>query len=89
MLAIAEFNLADKVPLHGESSFEDIAKDTPLTADMTARLLRHAMTMRVFREVSPGKVGHTAASRLLHKSAANDWLRSGTSEMWPAAVKVG
>jgi hypothetical protein len=34
-------------------------------------------------------VGHTAASRLLHKSAANDWLRSGTSEMWPAAVKVG
>jgi hypothetical protein len=89
MLAIADFKLADKVPLHGKASFEDIAKDTPLTTDMTARLLRHAMTMRIFRETSPGIVAHTAASRTLHKSAANDWLQSGTEEMWPAAVKVG
>ncbi|KAF2683382.1 putative Sterigmatocystin 8-O-methyltransferase [Lentithecium fluviatile CBS 122367] len=88
MLAIAEFKLADKVPLHGEASFEDIAKDTPLTTDMTARLLRHAMTMRIFRETSPGIVAHTAASRTLHKSAANDWLQAGTAEMWPAAVKT-
>ncbi|KAJ4371312.1 hypothetical protein N0V83_004529 [Neocucurbitaria cava] len=85
----AGFKLADKVPLHGEASFEDIAQDTPLTTDMTARLLRHAMTMRIFRETSPGIVAHTAASRTLHKSAANDWLQAGTAEMWPAAVKVG
>ncbi|KAH7087020.1 putative Sterigmatocystin 8-O-methyltransferase [Paraphoma chrysanthemicola] len=88
MLAIAEFKLADKVPLHGEASFENIARDTPLTTDMTARLLRHAMTMRIFRETSPGVVTHTAASRTLHKSAANDWLQAGTAEMWPAAVKT-
>ncbi|OAG01873.1 putative Sterigmatocystin 8-O-methyltransferase [Paraphaeosphaeria sporulosa] len=66
----------------------DIARDTPLTTDMTARLLRHAMTMRIFRETSPGIVAHTAASRTLHKSAANDWLQAGTTEMWPAAVKT-
>ncbi|CCT61195.1 hypothetical protein [Plenodomus lingam JN3] len=88
MFAIAEFKLADKVPPHGEASFEDIAKDTPLTTDMTARLLRHAMTMRIFRETSPGIVAHTGASRALHKSAANDWLQAGTAEMWPAAVQT-
>ncbi|KAK8017139.1 O-methyltransferase [Apiospora marii] len=86
--AIAEFNMADMVPPDGQVSFGEIASQTPLTEGMTARLLRHAMTMRVFREPVPGMVAHTAASRTLHRSAANDWLQAGTKEMWPAAVKM-
>ncbi|KAH7384627.1 putative Sterigmatocystin 8-O-methyltransferase [Pyrenochaeta sp. MPI-SDFR-AT-0127] len=65
-----------------------IARQTPMTSDMTARLLRHAMTMRIFREPEPGMVAHTAASRVLHHSPANDWLQAGTTEMWPAATKM-
>ena len=88
MQAISEFKIADLVPLKGQASFDDIASQTPLTSDMTARLLRHAMTMRIFREPEPGMVAHTAASRILNNSAANDWLYAGTTEMWPAATKV-
>ncbi|GAP91479.2 putative sterigmatocystin 8-O-methyltransferase [Rosellinia necatrix] len=86
--AIAEFKIADLVPLNGQIKFCDIASQTPMTEDMTARLLRHAMIMRVFREPEPGMVAHTTASRTLSHSAANDWLRSGTREMWPAATKM-
>ncbi|KAI1807228.1 S-adenosyl-L-methionine-dependent methyltransferase [Daldinia bambusicola] len=86
--AIAEFKIADKVPSNGQVSFADIASQTPMTTDMTARLLRYAMTMRVFREPEPGMVAHTAASKGLRHSAANDWLHAGTEEMWPAATKT-
>lgn len=86
--AIAESRIADIVPLNGQVSFVDIARQKPMTSEMTARLLRHAMTMRVFREPEPGMVAHTAASRVLHHSPANDWLQAGTKEMWPAATKV-
>ncbi|KAK6844446.1 hypothetical protein PG995_014556 [Apiospora arundinis] len=86
--AIAEFSIADKVPPNGQVSFGEIASQTPLTEQMTARLLRHAMTMRVFREPVPGMVAHTAASKTLYHTAANYWLEAGTKEMWPAAVKM-
>ncbi|KAI2463102.1 S-adenosyl-L-methionine-dependent methyltransferase [Annulohypoxylon bovei var. microspora] len=86
--AIAEFKIADMVPPNGRASFGEIANQTPMTEQMTARILRHAMTMRVFREPEPGMVAHTAASKVLSHSAANDWLQSGTREMWPAATKT-
>lgn len=88
MQAIAEFGIADMVPPDGSVSFGDIASQTPMSEQLTARLLRHAMTMRIFHESEPGMVAHTAASRVLHKSAANEWLRAGTVEMWPAATKM-
>lgn len=86
--AIAEFKIADLVPFNGRVSFGEIASKTPMTEAMTARILRHAMTMRVFHEPEPGMVAHTSASKVLSHSPANDWLQSGTREMWPAATKV-
>uniref|UniRef100_A0A8H7K376 O-methyltransferase domain-containing protein n=1 Tax=Bionectria ochroleuca TaxID=29856 RepID=A0A8H7K376_BIOOC len=86
--AIAEFKIADLVPSNGQVSFGEIASATPMTERMIARLLRHAMTMRVFHEPEPGMVAHTSASKVLSHSAANDWLHSGTREMWPAATKM-
>lgn len=69
-------------------SFADIAKKTPLTEQMVGRLLRHAMTMRIFYEPEPGMVAHTRASKILADPVTNDWLRTGTEEMWPAAAKA-
>ncbi|KAI1371715.1 S-adenosyl-L-methionine-dependent methyltransferase [Hypoxylon crocopeplum] len=86
--AIAEFKIADLVPLNGRVSFGEIASKTPMTERMTARILRHAITMRVFHEPEPGMVAHTSASKVFSHSPANDWLQSGTREMWPAATKM-
>ncbi|KAI1809228.1 S-adenosyl-L-methionine-dependent methyltransferase [Poronia punctata] len=86
--AIAEFEIADMVPPHSRTTFGEIAERTPMSEKMTARILRHAMTMRVFCEPEPGFVAHTAASRALYQSASNVWLEVNTKEMWPAATKV-
>lgn len=88
MLAITTFNIASMVPGEGMISFGEIAKQTPMTEEVTTRLLRHAMTMRIFKEPQPGMVAHTSASKVLTNPGANAWLQSGTEEMWPAATKV-
>lgn len=47
------------------------------------------MTNRIFREVSPGVVAHTAASRVLAEDKAmNDWVGFCVEDMWPAASKT-
>lgn len=76
------------VPAHGQVSFADIAKQTPLTEQMVGRILRHAMTMRIFHEPQPGMVAHTKVSKILADPVTNNWLRVGTEEMWPASAKV-
>ncbi|KAI5920332.1 S-adenosyl-L-methionine-dependent methyltransferase [Camillea tinctor] len=76
--AIAEFKIADLVPENGQASFDDIASQTPMTSEMMARLLRHAMTMRIFREPEAGMVAHTAASRILGPTKMVEALKK-----WP------
>ena len=47
------------------------------------------MTNRIFKEVSPGVVAHTAGSKVLAEDAAmNDWLGFCVDDMWPAASKT-
>lgn len=88
--AISRFKIADLVPTDGgQISFADIAKQTGVPEQTIQRLLRHAMTMRVFREPQPGFVAHTQASKALTDPDTAHWFASGTEDMWPAAVKVG
>ncbi|KAM7218646.1 6-hydroxytryprostatin B O-methyltransferase [Rhypophila decipiens] len=86
--AIARYNIAAMIPPHGSTSFADIGSRTGLGTQMTSRLLRHAMTMRIFHEPTPGTVSHTRASRMLASPEMNAWMRIGTEEMWPAATKM-
>ncbi|EQK98076.1 hypothetical protein G6O67_007694 [Ophiocordyceps sinensis] len=86
--AIARFDMAGMVPSGGQMSFADMAAQTRLPEQMVRRLLRHAMTMRVFRETEPGMVAHTRASKALAAPEMRDWLRVGTEEMWPSAVET-
>ncbi|KAI1370093.1 S-adenosyl-L-methionine-dependent methyltransferase [Hypoxylon crocopeplum] len=86
--AIARFNIASMVPLGGQATFAEISSQTGLDERHVRRLLRHATTMRVFREPQPGVITHTKASKMLANPEGNDWLRVGTEEMWPAATKM-
>ncbi|KAI1175605.1 S-adenosyl-L-methionine-dependent methyltransferase [Nemania sp. FL0916] len=86
--AIARFGIASMVPIGGQVSFTEIANQARLAEDMVQRLLRFAMTMRVFREPEPGFVAHTKASKLLFDETMTDWLAAGTEEMWPACSRM-
>ncbi|KAH7320605.1 S-adenosyl-L-methionine-dependent methyltransferase [Stachybotrys elegans] len=85
---ISRYEIAQIVPAGGQVSFHDIGKQIKLPEQIVRRVLRHAMTMRVFHEPTPGMVAHTKTSKALQNSILNDWVKCGTQEMWPAAVKT-
>ncbi|KAK7946089.1 uncharacterized protein PG986_010410 [Apiospora aurea] len=86
--AISEFNIATLVPPGGEISFREISTHTGLDEDSIQRFLRHAVTMRIFREPRPGVLAHTQASKLLSEQPTKDWMATATEDVWPTAVKV-
>lgn len=85
--AIYRFNIASS--FSGEAKYEDISKRCGLAEPETRRILRHAMTYRIFRESSEGIVAHTAASKLLSTNPVmREWVGMVSEELWPAATRV-
>ncbi|KAF7956540.1 hypothetical protein EAE96_003876 [Botrytis aclada] len=85
--AVSRLKIASLVPDGGQISFGQLAKLTGLDTASIRRILRHAMTMRVFCEPHPEMVAHTSISKALTKPHGNDWMTTGCEEMWPAATK--
>lgn len=89
MQAISRFNIARSFPVHEEASFADIAKTCGVNELDVRRILRHAMTKRIFHESRKGFVTHTAVSRLLAEdSQMADWVGTNTDELWQAASQT-
>ncbi|KAI0192154.1 O-methyltransferase-domain-containing protein [Astrocystis sublimbata] len=85
---ISHLGIAELVPLGGQTSFQKIAAKTGLDEVIIRRVLRHAITMRVFHEPEPGIVAHTNISRAITDSSLNDWLKTASRDLWPAATKT-
>ena len=68
--------------------YAQLAHATGLEPTLLKRLIRHAISQRVFCEPKKGFVAHTATSRLLAEENANDWMGARCEEVWPAALKV-
>ena len=55
----------------------------------TRRLLRHAITNRIFHEPRKGVVAHSAASKTLAETPLlRQWLGQAFDDMWPSAARV-
>jgi 6-hydroxytryprostatin B O-methyltransferase len=88
---IQQFNIAQLVPVTGETktiSFAALAEQCGLPEADVRRLLRHAMTMRVFEQVGDNEVGHTRASMLLRQEGIHGWIGSTCENAWPGATRV-
>lgn len=88
--AIYRFGFATAFPPgRDEATFAEISAATGVSESHVRRLLRHAMTFRIFQEPREGVVCHTAASKAL---ADNPMLRQWTGmvseELWPAVTKA-
>ncbi|KJZ71732.1 hypothetical protein HIM_08874 [Hirsutella minnesotensis 3608] len=86
--AVSRFHIASLVPPGGQISFAEIARQIGLGEQIVRRVLRHAMTMRIFHEPEPGMVAHTKSSKTLRNPVMNDWIKCGTHEMWSASTKM-
>ncbi|KAI1361281.1 sterigmatocystin 8-O-methyltransferase [Xylaria arbuscula] len=86
--AICRFHIADHVPAGGQVSFGEIAEETNLDEALVRRLVRHAMSMHILREPSPGMVAHAKISKYFTRPYVNEWLSFGAREGWPAAARM-
>ncbi|PQE13898.1 O-methyltransferase protein [Rutstroemia sp. NJR-2017a BBW] len=78
--AIYRYDIASKVPIHGEISYEDLSVKCGLSVVNLRRILRFAMAWnRCFTEPRKGFVAHSAASRVL---VDNPMARSGLGFMF-------
>ncbi|KFZ23080.1 hypothetical protein V502_02442 [Pseudogymnoascus sp. VKM F-4520 (FW-2644)] len=85
--AVSQFKLANAFPVGSTATFAELSKVANIDEMNTRRLLRHAMTNRIFKEVSPGVVAHTAASKTLaHDDLLQDWVGYCVQDLWPSAV---
>ena len=89
MQAISRFGIAKSFPVGEEATFETISKACNLDESITRRLLRYAMTQRIFHEPRKNVVAHTAASKLLAEDQVfSDWVGVSTDELWQAAAQT-
>ncbi|KAH9883976.1 O-methyltransferase-domain-containing protein [Xylariomycetidae sp. FL2044] len=85
---ISHMGIASMIPPGGRSSFTEIAAKIGLNEVNVRRILRHAITMRVFQEPEPGMVAYTNISKAIMDSSINDWLKTVSRDLWPAATKT-
>lgn len=90
--AIYHYRLATLFPIDGTISYSSLAELTSLSELNLRRLLRHAMTFRIFREVlinDEWHVAHTAASAVLATDAPLDnWVGFCLEDLWPATGRT-
>ncbi|KAL8819567.1 MAG: hypothetical protein Q9191_007708 [Dirinaria sp. TL-2023a] len=87
--AIYRFGFASAFPPgQDEATFAEISEATGVAESHVRRLLRHAMTFRIFQEPRKGVVRHTAASKAMADNAMlRQWIGMVSEEHWPAMTK--
>lgn len=84
-----EGTIAKLVPLEGSIALSQLQAKTSLDPINLARLLRHAMTYRLFQEPKPGYIAHTASSKLLAEDEAlQAWVGFNTEDVYPGSAHV-
>ena len=87
--AIVRFGIARAVPVGQAIAFADVAQACDLNEEDVKRICRHAMTFRIFTELSPGFLSHTPISRLLAvDSNLLSWVDGYLDEYVPAATRM-
>lgn len=77
------------MPLDGDISYTELASAVGVDETNIRRVVRHAMTNRLFREPRDGYVAHTAASRVLRDDEQMiGWVGVNCSEFFPASAKT-
>lgn len=86
---INRFQIAQHVPLDTPISYHDLSALTSVPEPSLKRLLRHAMTNRIFSERSKGFVSHSPASKLLASDKKLDsWVFFLVEYFWPATTRA-
>ncbi|KAA8568576.1 hypothetical protein MFRU_012g01210 [Monilinia fructicola] len=84
---IYAYDMANTFPVDEEATYEQISEKCGLNVVDTRRVLGYAMTNHMFKEVRPGVVAHTAASKLLATNPLiKDYVGIASEERFQAAA---
>ena len=88
--AIYRFKMAFAFPIGETATFAQIAQNCGRAESEVRRILRMAMTYRLFHEPKPGVVAHTAATKaIVQRPLLNAWIGMWLEEMGIALAHVG
>jgi hypothetical protein len=86
---ISRCKIAQHVPLDNPISYTDLSAICSVPEHTLKRLLRHAMTNRLFCEPTRNHVAHTPASKLLATDKKLDsWVFFLVEYFWPATTRA-
>lgn len=87
--AINRFKIARHVPAEGSISYKELSALTSVPESQLRRLLRHAITHRIFCEPEKEKVAHSVSSRLLAEDPQMDSLLYFLADIfWPTITRA-
>ncbi|KUI59276.1 6-hydroxytryprostatin B O-methyltransferase [Cytospora mali] len=87
--AVTRFGLARNLPVGSETTFAELAASSGLAESDVRKLVRYAVSQRIFEEPQPGVIAHSAASRVLAEdSAMHDYVATCSDELWQAAAQT-
>jgi hypothetical protein len=86
---IVRYDIASKIGLDEEVSFNELAKRTEVPVDDLIRIMRQAVSQHIFREARKGYLVHTAASKkFIGTTELKDWARIAFDEVWQATTHM-
>lgn len=79
---LSHYDVWNVVPLQDKISYDDLSKKIGIPRSYIHRILRHAMTRRIFWEPTPGYVAHTASSAAVAQdSSLSAWIGHNIDEI--------
>ena len=88
--AISKYSIATKVPIHGEITVPELAKQCDLYEPDMRRIVRFAIVHhRIFQEKTKNVISHSAASRkLAEDQIMQDQMSLQFEESWQSFARV-
>lgn len=82
------YRIADHVPVNGDITYSELALRCGLNESDTRRIVRAAISLRIFNENDEGCVTHNAISKVMTNTLTHDGLGFFTQEYMPAALNL-
>ena len=76
------------IPTGGKITFDEISEKTGLAKYAVRRLVRHAITMRIFDEPEHEVITHSKISKFLTIPYITGWVEFEGRDTWPANTRV-
>ncbi|OCL08126.1 S-adenosyl-L-methionine-dependent methyltransferase [Glonium stellatum] len=87
--AVAKFNMASKFSAQETTTIPELASACGIDKKDCERLIRHALTNRIFTESSKGVIAHSAMTQAIaNVPLLREWIEETCENMWSSAPRI-